>query len=68
MGVQNATSTSITDKLTREHKMTADEARMILNVGKGAGVETMMKVSGLFEGIFEPRRDTYIPWFAFAAI
>jgi len=48
--------------------MTADEARMILNVGKGAGVETMMKVSGLFEGIFEPRRDTYIPWFAFAAI
>ncbi|CAG7850651.1 SubName: Full=Uncharacterized protein {ECO:0000313/EMBL:CCA68322.1} [Serendipita indica DSM 11827] len=42
-GVQNATSMSLTDKLTREHKMTADEARMILNVGKDEGIEAMMK-------------------------
>jgi len=42
-GVQNATSMSLTDKLTREHKMTADEARLILNVGKQEGVEAMMK-------------------------
>ncbi|PVG02500.1 hypothetical protein CPB86DRAFT_751208 [Serendipita vermifera] len=42
-GVQNATSMSLTDKLTREHKMTADEARLILNIGKHDGVEHMMK-------------------------
>jgi mitochondrial import inner membrane translocase subunit TIM16 len=47
MGVQNATSMSIADKLTREHKMTADEARLILNVGKENGVEAMMKVRTL---------------------
>jgi mitochondrial import inner membrane translocase subunit TIM16 len=45
MGVQNATSMSITDKLTREHKMTVDEARLILNVGKENGMEAMMKVT-----------------------
>lgn len=38
---------SLTDKLTREHKMTADEARLILNVGKDSGVDAMMKVSKL---------------------
>ncbi|KAG8808036.1 hypothetical protein FRC19_006163 [Serendipita sp. 401] len=43
VGVQNATSMSITDKLTREHKMTADEARLILNIGKEEGIEAMMK-------------------------
>ncbi|KAG8834715.1 hypothetical protein FRC17_007621 [Serendipita sp. 399] len=43
VGVQNATSMSITDKLTREHKMTADEARLILNIGKEEGIERMMK-------------------------
>ena len=43
--MQNATSMSLTDKLTREHKMTADEARLILNVGKDSGVDAMMKVS-----------------------
>lgn len=42
-GVSNATSMSLTDKLTREHKMTADEARLILNVGKTSGVDAMMK-------------------------
>ncbi|CCL99079.1 uncharacterized protein FIBRA_01092 [Fibroporia radiculosa] len=33
-GVRNATSGSITDKLTREHRMTLEEARLILNVKK----------------------------------
>lgn len=49
IGVQNATSMSITDKLTREHKMTADEARLILNVGKENGIEAMMKVRTLIK-------------------
>jgi import inner membrane translocase subunit TIM16 len=32
VGVNNATSQSLTDRLTREHRMTLDEARMVLNV------------------------------------
>jgi hypothetical protein len=46
---------SMTDKLTREHKMTADEARLILNVGKESGVEAMMKVRKAYkQKIFYP--------------
>ncbi|KAI0745980.1 hypothetical protein C8Q76DRAFT_46422 [Earliella scabrosa] len=42
-GVGNATSGSLTDKLTREHRMTADEARLILNVKKEDSVERILQ-------------------------
>ncbi|KII92252.1 hypothetical protein PLICRDRAFT_50668 [Plicaturopsis crispa FD-325 SS-3] len=42
-GVGNATSGSLTDKLTREHRMTLDEAQLILNVKRGDGIESIMK-------------------------
>ncbi|KAL6305216.1 hypothetical protein BKA93DRAFT_817143 [Sparassis latifolia] len=40
-GVQNATSGSHTDRLTREHRMTPDEARLILNVKKDDPAELL---------------------------
>ena len=40
----NATSGSLTDKLTREMRMTADEARMILNVKKEDPAEKILQV------------------------
>ncbi|KAI0779386.1 Pam16-domain-containing protein [Fomes fomentarius] len=42
-GVGNATSGSLTDTLTREHRMTADEARLILNVKKDDSVERILQ-------------------------
>ncbi|KAJ3509713.1 hypothetical protein NMY22_g16202 [Coprinellus aureogranulatus] len=42
-GVGNATSGSITDKLTREHRMTLDEAGLILNVKKDTPLEQVLK-------------------------
>ncbi|EGO00061.1 hypothetical protein SERLA73DRAFT_88888 [Serpula lacrymans var. lacrymans S7.3] len=42
-GVRNATSGSVTDKLTREHRMTLDEAHLILNVKRGEMLESVMK-------------------------
>ncbi|KAI8972238.1 Pam16-domain-containing protein [Trametes punicea] len=42
-GVGNATSGSITDRLTREHRMTADEARLILNVKKEDPIEKIVQ-------------------------
>ncbi|KAJ1304564.1 hypothetical protein OPQ81_005707 [Rhizoctonia solani] len=42
-GIGNATSGSITDKLTREHKMTVDEAQLILNVRRDAPLEEIVK-------------------------
>ncbi|KAI0820014.1 Pam16-domain-containing protein [Trametes gibbosa] len=42
-GVGNATSGSLTDRLTREHRMTADEARLILNVKKEDTVERIVQ-------------------------
>ncbi|KAI0630226.1 Pam16-domain-containing protein [Trametes polyzona] len=42
-GVGNATSGSLTDRLTREHRMTADEARLILNVKKEDPVEKIVQ-------------------------
>ncbi|KAG8214034.1 hypothetical protein J3R82DRAFT_10790 [Butyriboletus roseoflavus] len=45
-GVRNATSGSATDKLTREHRMTLDEAHLILNVKRGEAMENIMKASG----------------------
>lgn len=43
-GVGNATSASITDKLTREHRMTLDEARLILNVKKDDAMDRVLQV------------------------
>ncbi len=43
-GVGNATSGSLTDRLTREHRMTADVARLILNVKKEDTVERIVQV------------------------
>ncbi|KAH0827968.1 protein transporter [Lanmaoa asiatica] len=42
-GIRNATSGSATDKLTREHRMTLDEAHLILNVKRGEAVENIVK-------------------------
>jgi hypothetical protein len=43
-GVGNATSGSITDNLTREHRMTLDEAQLILHVKRDDGLEAVLKV------------------------
>ncbi|KAL1742078.1 hypothetical protein HDZ31DRAFT_44052 [Schizophyllum fasciatum] len=42
-GLKNATSQSITDQLTRQHRMTLDEAELILNVKREAEMEQVMK-------------------------
>ncbi|KAI0374162.1 protein transporter [Pilatotrama ljubarskyi] len=42
-GVGNATSGSLSDRLTREHRMTADEARLILNVKKDDPIEKIVQ-------------------------
>ncbi|TFK22580.1 protein transporter [Coprinopsis marcescibilis] len=42
-GVGNATSTSPTDQLTRQHRMTIDEAQLILNVKKDTPMEQVLK-------------------------
>lgn len=44
VGVNNATSQSLTDRLTREHRMTVDEARMILNVRPLDSVDIIAQV------------------------
>lgn len=46
-GVGNATSGSVTDQLTRQHRMTLDEAQLILNVKKDADLEAVLKVRTL---------------------
>ena len=43
-GVGNATTGSATDKLTREHRMTLDEAHLILNAKRGEAVERILQV------------------------
>ena len=43
-GVGNATSGSITDTLTRSHRMTLDEAHLILNVKRGEPMESVLRV------------------------
>ncbi|KAL1689432.1 hypothetical protein GGG16DRAFT_115031 [Schizophyllum commune] len=42
-GLKNATSQSITDQLTRQHRMTLDEAELILNVKREAEMEQVVK-------------------------
>lgn len=44
-GIRNATSGSATDKLTREHRMTLDEAHLILNAKRGEAMENITKAS-----------------------
>ena len=43
-GIGDATSGSITDKLTRDHRMTLDEAQLILNIKQGDPLETVVQV------------------------
>ncbi|KAH9994022.1 hypothetical protein BJV77DRAFT_1182763 [Russula vinacea] len=42
-GVGNATTGSVTDKLTREHRMTLDEAHLILNTKREEGIEQILQ-------------------------
>jgi len=45
VGVGKATSGSLTDKLTREHRLTLDEAHMILNAKKEEPLGQILSVS-----------------------
>lgn len=47
-GVSHATSSSLTDQLTRQHRMTLDEAQLILNVKRGDEMQQVLKVTHLF--------------------
>jgi len=49
-GVGNATTGSVTDKLTREHRMTIDEAHLILNAKRGENLEQILRVCPLLRG------------------
>jgi import inner membrane translocase subunit TIM16 len=51
VGVGKATSGSLTDKLTREHRLTLDEAHMILNTKKEDPLEQILSVSAKFSSI-----------------
>ena len=51
-GVGHATSSSPTDQLTRQHRMTLDEAQLILNVKRGAEIQQVLKVTYLFFLLF----------------
>jgi len=42
-GVGHATSSSPTDQLTRQHRMTLDEAQLILNVKRGTEIQQIWK-------------------------
>ena len=57
-GVRNATSGSLTDKLTREHRMTLDEAHLILNVKRGETHENVVKVNSYFFCYYLPEPFT----------
>jgi import inner membrane translocase subunit TIM16 len=48
MGVGKATTGSLTDKLTREHRLTLDEAHLILNTKKEDSLEQVVAVSANF--------------------
>ncbi|KAJ7703282.1 Pam16-domain-containing protein [Mycena rosella] len=49
-GVGNATTASRTDQLTRQHRMTLDEAHLILNVKHG---EQMQKITESYDHLFK---------------
>ncbi|KAK0241879.1 hypothetical protein EDD85DRAFT_763328 [Armillaria nabsnona] len=42
-GVSNARSGSLTDQLTRQHRMTLDEAHLILNIKRGEELERILQ-------------------------
>jgi mitochondrial import inner membrane translocase subunit TIM16 len=44
-GVGHATSSSPTDRLTRQYRMTLDEAQLILNVKRGDEMQQILKVN-----------------------
>ena len=46
-GVGNAKSGSLTDRLTRDHRMTLDEAHLILNVKRNEAMEQIMRVRSI---------------------
>ena len=48
VGMGKATSGSLTDKLTREHRLTLDEAHLILNAKKEDSLEQILTVSARF--------------------
>jgi hypothetical protein len=43
-GVGNANTGSLTDQLTRQHRMTIDEANLILNVKREDSMEQILRV------------------------
>lgn len=56
-GMQNATSGSPTDMLTRQHRMTVDEAMLILNLKRGESSAEKIKQAcyftcNFFESVF----------------
>ncbi|KAJ7209500.1 hypothetical protein GGX14DRAFT_451705 [Mycena pura] len=54
-GVGNANSASRTDQLTRQHRMTLDEAHLILNVRQGEKTEKILEnYEHLFKANFPP--------------
>jgi hypothetical protein len=59
-GIGNATSTSITDQLTRQHRMTLDEAHLILNVKRGDNMEIVLKVSLQLHALLEEEAVNFI--------
>ncbi|KAH9978701.1 hypothetical protein BGW80DRAFT_1280502, partial [Lactifluus volemus] len=57
-GVGNATTGSVTDKLTREHRMTLDEAHLILNTKREDGMERILQN---YEHLFKANAPPEIP-------
>lgn len=57
-GVGNATTGSVTDKLTRDHRMTLDEAHLILNTKRGAGLEQILQN---YEHLFKANAPPEVP-------
>ena len=47
-GVRNATSGSWTDRLTREHRMTLEEAYLVLNAKREDGAAGVLRVGFFF--------------------
>ena len=65
-GVGKATSGSLTDKLTREHRLTLDEAHLILNAKKEESLEQILAVSAKFSVSFFAFADEW--WSNFVAL
>ncbi|KAH9961281.1 hypothetical protein BC827DRAFT_1203589 [Russula dissimulans] len=57
-GVGNATTGSVTDKLTREHRMTLDEAHLILNTKRADGIERVLQC---YEHLFRANAPPEVP-------